>query len=86
MDQLLTVVLINAMSLYPSQFKHPWENCNPHLLNCALGEAFRIHLDHAKSRNKEATDLIMKLKQTIENPNKSKINRRRVSSNYKKKS
>ena len=72
MAQRLTAVLISSgvcLSFLVTNTLGIW--CIPHLVNCALVETFGVLLEPAKSRNKEARNLTMKVKIVIENLNKS---------------
>lgn len=48
-----------------------WEWCIPHLLNCALAEAFGTALDAASSKNHQARAAIIAAKKVVEHVNKS---------------
>ena len=48
-----------------------WDWCIPHLLNCALVEAFGTSVDPAKSKNAACRNVLMRAKRTIEYVNKS---------------
>ena len=48
-----------------------WDWCVPHLLNCALVEAFGTSVDPAKSKNNACRVVLMRAKRTIEFVNKS---------------
>ena len=48
-----------------------WDWCLPHLLNCALVDAFGTSVDPARSKNREVRDVLMNAKRCIEYVNKS---------------
>ncbi len=50
-----------------------WQWCVPHLLNCALADAFGTSLDPAKSKNPAARAVMLRAKKVVEYVNKSSI-------------
>ncbi|CAM9410027.1 unnamed protein product, partial [Sphacelaria rigidula] len=48
-----------------------WEWCFPHMLNCALVEAFGTNASKASNKNNEAREVIDAVKKVVEHLNKS---------------